>query len=197
MSALPNTYLSPEEYLAIERRSEYKSEYSNGEMFAMSGASLEHNRITVNLLSDVKRQLRSGSCEPFGSDMRVEVPLPRKYVYPDLSIVCGEPEFADSEFDTLVNPLVVFEVLSPSTERFDRGTKFVWYRRVSSLREYVLVSQAEPRVERFVRRGQEWVLTEATGLDAAIRLETVGCDLALADIYERVDFPEDCESAVE
>ena len=189
MSALPEPYLAPEEYLAIERKAAYKSEYSDGEMYAMSGASREHNRITVNLVRVIGNQLRGSSCEPFSADMRVRIPFPRRYVYPDLVVACGEAEFEDDELDVLLNPVLIIEVLSPSTENYDRGTKLGWYRRISSLREYVLVSQDSPHIERFVKRDEGWVLTDTDGIEAVVRLESIGCQLALADIYDRVVFP--------
>lgn len=190
MSALPESFLTTEEYLSIERKAEYKSEYSDGEMYAMSGASREHNRITVNLIRVVGNQLRGGSCEPFSGDMRVRIPFPRRYVYPDLVIACGEAEFEDDELDVLLNPVVVVEVLSASTESYDRSTKRSWYRRIESLREYVLVSQDSPHVERYVKRDEGWVLTDTDGLEATVRLESIGCELALSEIYDRVTFPQ-------
>ena len=190
MSAVPEPYLTPEEYLSIERKAEHKSEYSDGEMYAMSGASREHNRITVNLVRVVGNQLQGRPCEPFGADMRVRIPVIRRYVYPDLTVVCGEAEFEDDELDVLMNPVLVVEVLSPSTENYDRSTKFNWYRRIESLQEYVLVSQQMPRVERFVKRPEGWLFSDVDGLEATVRLESIDCTLALSDIYDRVTFPE-------
>jgi Uma2 family endonuclease len=188
MSALPESYLTPEEYLTIERKAEHKSEYSNGVMYAMSGASREHNRITVNLVRVVGNQLRGSSCEPFSADMRVRIPFPRRYVYPDLVVACGEAEFEDDELDVLLNPILVVEVLSASTESFDRTTKRAWYRRIESLREYVLVAQDSPHVERYVKRDEGWMLTDTEGLEATVRLESIGCELPLSEIYDRVTF---------
>ena len=190
MSALPESYLTPEEYLTIERKAEYKSEYSDGIMYAMSGASREHNRITVNLVRTVGNQLRGSSCEPFSADMRVRIPFPRRYVYPDLVVACGDAEFEDDELDVLLNPVLIVEVLSPSTEGYDRGAKLAWYRCIESLREYVLVSQDSPHVERYVKRDEGWVLTDTDGLEATVRLESIGCELALSEIYDRVTFAQ-------
>jgi Uma2 family endonuclease len=189
MSAVPQPYLTPEEYLSTERKAEYKSEYSDGEMYAMSGASREHNRITVNLVRVVGNQLRGSSCEPFSADMRVRIPYPHSYVYPDLVVTCGKADFEDEELDVLLNPVLVVEVLSSSTEKYDRGVKFSLYRRIESLREYVLVSQDMPHVERFVKRDEGWVLMDAEGLEATIRLESISCELSLAEVYDRVTFP--------
>jgi Uma2 family endonuclease len=189
MSAMPQSYLTPEEYLSLERMAEYKSEYSDGEMYAMSGASREHNRITVNLVRVIGNQLQGCPCEPFSGDMRVRIPYPRSYVYPDLAAVCEDAEFEDEGLDTLLNPVLIIEVLSSSTERYDRGAKFGLYRRIESLREYVLVSQETAHIERFVKREEGWVLSDTEGLEATLRLETVGCELALSDIYDRVTFP--------
>jgi Uma2 family endonuclease len=189
MSAVPEPYLSPEEYLAIERKAEYKSEYSDGEMYAMSGASREHNRITVNLVRVIANQLRGSSCEPFSADMRVRIPFPRRYVYPDLVIACEEAEFEDYERDVLLNPIVLIEVLSPFTETYDRTTKFGWYRRIESLKEYVLVSQDTAHIERYTKREEGWVLSDTDGLDAILSLASINCEIPLADIYDRVAFP--------
>jgi Uma2 family endonuclease len=189
MSGLPNSYLAPEEYLSLERKAEYKSEYSHGEMFAMSGASREHNPISLNIGSELRAQLRGRPCETYASDMRVRIAPPRRYLYPDVVVVCGDAEFEDESVDTLVNPTVIMEVLSGSTESYDRGTKFGWYRRIESLGEYVLISQDTPHVERFVKHEEGWVLIDAEGMEATLRLESLGCELALAEIYDRVTFP--------
>ncbi len=188
MSALPESYLTPEEYLTIERKAEYKSEYSDGEMYAMSGASREHNLISLNIASELRSQLRGSPCETYTSDMRVRITPPRRYLYPDVVVVCGDAEFDDDAVDTLTNPLVIVEVLSPSTENYDRTTKRAWYRRIESLQEYVLVSQDSPHVERYVKRDEGWALTDTDGLEATIRLESIGCELALSEIYDRVTF---------
>ena len=190
MSAVPESYLTPKEYLSIERKAEYKSEYSDGEMYAMSGASREHNLISLNFASELRAQLRGKPCETYTSDMRVRISPPRRYLYPDVVVACGEAEFDDDTVDTLVNPVLVVEVLSPSTENYDRSTKFNWYRRIESLQEYVLVSQNTPRVERFVKRAEGWMYSDVDGLNAAIHLESIDCELSLSEIYDRVTFPE-------
>lgn len=187
MASLPNYYLSPEEYLAIERRAEYKSEYLDGVMYAMSGASERHNLIVGNLVAEFNVQLRKTDCRVYPSDLRVRVPNSRRFFYPDVSVVCGETEFADEERDVVLNPIVVVEVLSESTAAFDRGKKFQSYQQIESLREYLLVSQDEFVVEHFLRQAENrWLYTKAGGLDETLALPSVNCRLALADIYGKV-----------
>jgi Uma2 family endonuclease len=181
---------SPEEYLALERKAEYKSEYLNGRIIAMSGASRWHNLIAGNLYRELSQQLRGRPCEAYTSDLRVKVSSTGLYTYPDITVACGDILFEDAEIDTLINPNVIVEVLSPSTEAYDRGEKFAHYRRLESLQEYVLVSQDRVRIEYYVRQGTQWVFSEASTLDETVRLGSIGCDLILRDIYEKVEFPE-------
>ena len=190
-TAPQRTRMTDEQYLAVERAAETKSEFFDGEMYAMSGASRWHSLLTVNLLARIHLQLEGSPCRIYNNDLRVQIESPRSYVYPDLVAVCGEPRFRDDAFDTLINPALIVEVLSPSTEAFDRGGKFARYRRLDSLKEYVLVSQDRALVERYRRRGEEWLLTEYRGLDAELELESVGCAVRLGDIYARVDLPVD------
>jgi Uma2 family endonuclease len=191
MSAQPLPRLSPEEYLAIERAAEFRSEYYDGAMYAMSGASHPHNVINVNLVRELSSALRKRGCFVVSSDARLRVSPGRVYTYPDIMAGCAPPKFADDQKDTLLNPALVIEVLSPSTEAHDRGYKFAQYRQLESIREYVLVSQSEPRVERFERQVDgRWVLAEHVGLDAICRFESVDCSIPLADIYENVAFGE-------
>ncbi len=191
MSTVPIPQLTPERYLEIERQASFKSEFYRGEMFAMSGASREHNQIAVNLIRNVSQRLLSGPCETYGSDMRVRVSKTGLYTYPDLSIACEKPLFVDDKGDTLLTPKVLFEILSDSTEKYDRGTKANHYRQIDSLQEYVLVSQSSPHVEVF-QRGTEgkWILSEARDLADSITLESIGIALPLSEIYLRVEFPE-------
>jgi Uma2 family endonuclease len=189
MSAVPEPYLSPKEYLSIERTAEYKSEYSDGEMYAMSGASREHNLITLNIGSELRSQLRGRDCETYTSDMRVRISPPRRYLYPDVVVTCSEAEFEDDAVDTLINPILTIKVLSPSTETYDRSTKMGWYRRIESLQEYVLVSQDTAHVERLTKLQDSWILTDIDGLDSTLPLASIGCELSLANIYERIIFP--------
>ena len=188
MSTQPVPFVSPEEYLEAERAASFKSEYVSGQIWAMSGASREHNTIAMNLSIAIGTALRGSPCQVFGSDMRVFIPDNETYVYPDLSVVCGEQQYADAYLDILLNPTVVIEILSPSTAHYDRTVKFIKYRRLSSLREYVLVHQDAPRVERFERIGDLWVDGEQEGLRAVMELASLGVPVSLADIYERVVF---------
>ena len=187
MSALPQRKLTPEEYLAIEREAEFKSEYYQGEMFAMAGASREHVTIMGNLSGIFYNALRGRPCQSFSSDMRVKVEETGLYTYPDISVACEDMDFEDSELDILTNPIVLIEILSKSTEGYDRGKKFELYRKLNSLKEYVLIAQDRPHVEVFVRNEEDkWILSETDDLADAIELESIECTLSLADIYERV-----------
>ena len=194
MSAVSKPYLTPVEYLALERRAETKSQYYRGEMFAMAGVSREHNLIGGNILAELHRQLRGRDCEVYGSDMRVKVSPTGLYTYPDLVVACGHPQFEDDELDTLLNPIVLFEILSPATADYDRGGKFAQYRRLPSLAEYVLVSQDRPLVEHYVRQAHDqWLLSEQAALSDALLLPSIGCQLPLAEIYLKVQFAPESE----
>ena len=196
MSTLPKNYITPEQYLEIDRQAERKSEYYRGAMFAMAGASWAHNLIVANLLGELGRQLRGGPCTPCPSDMRVRVSSTGLYAYPDALIVCGSPQFLDQDHNTLLNPTVIFEVLSPSTESYDRGTKAQLYRSLESLREHVLISSLHMSVEVFTRQSaNRWLLVPATQPDDVLEIESAACRLKLADIYEKVDF-SDTDSGV-
>src|SRR5204863_9107533 len=180
------------QYLALEREAEYKSEYINGQIYAMSGASKEHVTIAVNLTGELYTQLKGKPCSVYTSDMRVKVSPTGMYTYPDVSVVCGEHHFDDAQLDTLTNPTVIIEVLSPSTERFDRGDKFTHYRTLQSLSDYVLVAQDKMLVEHFVRsgeRGDQWIYIALSEPDQALNLASIGCNVALRDIYDKVEFP--------
>ena len=180
---------TPAEYLALERAAETKSEYLDGEIVAMTGASRPHNLISGNLFREVSQQLRGDGCEVYINDMRVKVSRTGLYTYPDVVAACPPILFEDAEVDTLLNPVVIVEVRSPSTQAYDRGRKFAQYRLLDSLREYVLIAQDEARIERYVRQGDLWVLSEMRGLDAVLPLGAIGCSVRLADIYERVNLP--------
>ena len=191
MTAVPRKKLTPAEYLAIERTAAFKSEYLNGEMFAMAGASPAHNVIKENLIGELYARLKGGPCRSYSSDQRVKVSATGLYTYPDIAIVCGPPEFDPDDPNTLLNPQVIIEVLSESTERYDRTTKFRHYQRIEPLREYILVAQDEPAVERFVRQTRwDWLFTPVAGLDATLELATVPARVALADVYAGVTFPD-------
>lgn len=188
MSAQPLPRLTPAEYLAQERAAEYRSEYLGGEVFAMAGANRHHNLISLNLGAELRAQLRRRPCEVYTNDMRVKVAPSGLYAYPDVVVACGKPAFEDSSVDTLLNPTVIFEVLSSSTEAFDRGEKFSHYRRLGSLTDYLLISQDRPRVEHYRRQeGGFWLFSEIEGLDARLVLESIGVELSLQEIYERVE----------
>jgi Uma2 family endonuclease len=189
MSHQPKTTcLTPEEYLSIERKAEYKRDYFDGEIYAMTGASREHNLITGNVYGELRQQLKGKPCEAYASDMRVRVPAARLYTYPDVVVVCGEPKFEDAHVDTLLNPTLIVEVLSRSTETYDRGKRSVYYRMIDSLAEYLLVEQDEYRIEQYVKQADgRWLLSEETSLEGSIDLASVECRLALSEAYDRVD----------
>ena len=189
MATQPKTHLTPEQYLEIERKAEFKSEYFQGEMFAMSGAREPHILIVANAVASLHQQLRRGPCRPLSNDMRVRVTPTGLYTYPDVVIVCAKPQFADDTFDTLLNPTVIIEVLSESTEAYDRGRKFEHYRPLESLAEYLLVSSERVSVERYTRQpDSSWNYIAKASLEDSLDLPSVGCHLALADLYEKVDF---------
>jgi Uma2 family endonuclease len=184
---------TPEQYLALERKAAYKSEYLHGRIYAMSGASRAHNLIALNIGSELRAQLKGRPCETYVGDMRVQVSLTGLYTYPDVSVACDEIRFEDAHNDTLLNPIVLIEVLAPSTEAYDRGDKFAHYRRLESLQEYVLIAQDKCRVERYLRQGDQWLLTEISDSDATLAMTTIACDIPLKEIYARVTFPEEPE----
>jgi len=181
--------MTPEQYLEIERKAEFKSEYYQGEMFAMSGARVPHLQIVSNTMGELHQQLRNRPCQPFSSDMRVCVAPVGLYTYPDVVVVCGELKLLDNTFDTLLNPTVIFEVLSESTEAYDRGRKFELYCSLESLAEYVMISSLRVGVERYTRQPDgSWKYISKTSLEDTIDLKSVDCHLRLADLYERVAF---------
>ena len=184
--------MTPAEYLAFERASEEKHEYLNGIVVAMSGAKRAHNLIALNLGSKIHQALKDKNCEGYPSEMRIFVPETGLYAYPDLVVACGQPEFQDDVLDTLLNPVLIVEILSDSTESYDRGLKFENYRSINSLREYILVSQNRPAVEKYVKHGDGfWLLSSAVGLDASIMLDSIECSLPLVEVYEKVKFEDE------
>jgi Uncharacterized protein conserved in cyanobacteria len=188
MSSPNPNFVTPGEYLDMERKSEIRNEYIAGRVFAMSGASRRHNLIAGNFYREVSSQMRGRACEAYIGDMRVKVSPTGMYTYPDVVAVCGEPRFEDTYIDTLLNPLVIVEVLSESTEAYDRGEKFAHYRRLDTLREYVLFAQDKVRVEHYLREGEQWILSEISDPDSALRLASIDCHVVLAAIYEKVEF---------
>jgi Uma2 family endonuclease len=188
MSTQPKTFLTPEQYLAVEREAPYKNEYHCGEMLAMAGAREGHNLVSTNTVREVSEQVRSRPCRVYGSDMRVGVG-PADYVYPDVSAVCGAPQFLDLTRDTLLNPNLIVEVLSPSTEAYDRGRKFELYQSIPSFTEYLLLASDRIHADLFVRQPSGfWLLRSFSALEDVLTLESVGCRLKLADLYEKIEF---------
>jgi Uma2 family endonuclease len=187
----PKVLLTPQEYLARERAADLRSEYFRGEMFAMAGARFEHTLIKDNIARESGIQLRGGPCRVVTSDLRVKVDATGLYTYPDVIVVCDEPQFEDDVRDTLLNPRVIGEVLSESTEKYDRGDKFAHYPKVPSIQEYVLVSQNRPLVERFVRQADgNWQYTSFDGLAETFAFASVPVKIPLAEIYRGVTFPD-------
>jgi Uma2 family endonuclease len=179
--------LTAEEYLAQERLASFKSEFYQGEVFAMAGARFEHNRVKENLARQLGNALEGSTCFPLSSDMRIHMPSTTLYTYPDIVIVCGEPAFTDEHRDVLLNPKVIVEVLSDSTEKYDRGAKFQQYQHIDSLREYILVSQNEARIECYVRQNQsKWLLSNYVGLSEQLVVSSVDVSTPLQAIYEGV-----------
>ena len=187
-SVAVQSHLTPAEYLALERKATTKSEYFEGQIYAMSGASRAHNLIVANLVSAFHVQLSERTCEVYANDMRVKVDATGLYTYPDVLVVCNEPHFEDTALETLLNPTVLLEVLSPSTEAYDRGEKFSHYRHLESLQEYILVAQNCIRVEHYLRQGQKWLLTEFNKLVDIVRLPSIACELSTRAIYAKVKF---------
>ena len=187
------TLFTPEEYIAQERKALHKSEYLSGQIFAMSGASRAHSLITSNISNRLYNQLMASDCEVHSSDMRVQ-PSPTAYFYPDVLVACGEPRFADDVFDTLLNPIVIVEVLSPSTAAYDRGEKFEHYQQLTSLQDYILVSQNRFCVEHYRRQGEQWEHTEFREPEEVLSLISIGCEIVLRDIYTRVTIADQPEA---
>ena len=193
MASLPaQTRFTSEEYITQERKALHKSEYLNGQIFAMSGASRAHSLITSNISNTLYNQLVASDCEVHSSDMRVQ-PSPIAYFYPDVVVACGEPRFEDDVFDTLLNPVVIVEVLSPSTAAYDRGEKFEHYQQFISLRDYILVSQHRFCVEHYRRQDQHSERTEFCASEDVMPLISIDCKISLRDIYTRVAVVEQKE----
>jgi Uma2 family endonuclease len=187
--ANPVHRLTEAEYLEIERRAPIKSEFLDGEMFAMSGGTSAHSLIAVNLMFALRTRLKGCPCRVYNSDMRIKVQPSGLYTYPDVSVACGEDAFADEHHDTLLNPTIIVEVLSDSREAYDRGKKFELYRQLPSLREYLLVNQHQPLVEQFVRQESgEWLLRAVAGLETKLTFPSISISLDMADVYTDVRF---------
>ena len=183
------TYLTPEAYLELERKAITKNEYVNGEILAMAGASFAHNFITLDTATYLNNQLMDGECQVAGTgDLRVKVSRTESYFYPDIVVVCGEPRAEDNTFDTLLNPTLIVEVLSVSTETYDKDEKFMHYRQIDSLQEYILISQDREQVVQYRRQEPEWISIEFRVLGDVVPLVSIGCELPLQHIYRRVKF---------
>lgn len=173
----------------MERKADTRSEYLDGEMLAISGGNRWHSLVKTNLSGELSTRLKTRPCEVYLSNQRVHIPATGLYTYPDVAVVCGEPRFEDEQLETLLNPRLLIEVLSPTTEDYDRGKKFEHYQSIDSLAECLLVHQTRPRVEHYVRQdGNQWLLTVFEGLEATAILPSLQCELALAEIYDKVVF---------
>lgn len=185
MSSQPTSFLTPEQYLEIENKADRKSEYCNGQMYAMAGASPRHVRLVTNIVYATEGRLRKRGCGAYAMDLRLRVRDTELYTYPDIMIVCGKPAISDTDPQAILNPIVIFEVISPSTEAWDRGEKFAHYRGIPSLREYLMVAQDRTRVEQYTRQadGITWTFTDTSDLAGVVRLSSVDCDLPVSEIY--------------
>jgi Uma2 family endonuclease len=180
-------YISQKDYLETERLALDKHEYYKGEVFAMSGASIAHNRIAVNCTIDIGQKLKGKDCQPYGSDLRIHIPKNTLFTYPDITIICGEIETTDDKFDTVTNPSVIIEILSTSTRNYDKGEKFTLYREIDSLQEYILIDSERIMVEKFIRNADNsWQLTEYKTIEQSFSISTVNIEMQLLDIYEGV-----------
>ena len=188
MASNPVTKVTEEEYLAIDRAAEVRSEFFDGEMFGMSGGSMRHARLQGNIYFELHNAPRGTDCQAFGSDFRVRVSPGRMHTYPDVTVVCGKPVLADERQDILLNPTVIVEVLSPSTEQYDRGVKFQYYRGIESLKDYLLVDQNQIRIGQYTRGdASTWTLRDYQRPEEELRIDSIGISLALQRIYDQVE----------
>jgi Uma2 family endonuclease len=189
MATNPKHFLTEEEYLEFELKSEFRHEFFQGEIFAMTGGRREHARIVMNLGTSLDSQLRGRNCNTYSENFRINVPVTGLYAYPDIVVTCGEEKLKENVFDTLLNPALIIEVLSESTEGYDRGLKFQNYQGIETLREYLLVSQFTPRIEHFIRQADSsWNYTEVHEISDSIKLPSIECALTLKDVYYNVEF---------
>jgi Uma2 family endonuclease len=190
MAAEPRSLISREAYLAMDSESDERHEYIAGEVFAMVGGSEPHGLIIGNLIAALHGPTRRRGCRIYPGEVRIAISAINIYTFPDVSLVCGQPQHEGSRRDIILNPKVVIEVLSPSTERYDRGQKFHFYQHIPTLDTYILVAQELPLIEQYVRQSdREWLYSAAHGLDAKLSLPTIECELALADVYDLIEFP--------
>ncbi|MEW6128263.1 MAG: Uma2 family endonuclease [Acidobacteriota bacterium] len=192
MSAkIEQQYYTPQEYLELERKAQDKSEFYFGEIFLMSGGNPEHSLISLNICSELRARLKGKNCRTFESNMKIGVPNSKLFSYPDGSVVCGEPRFRDNQGDVLMNPNLIIEVVSPSTEAFDRGKKFFQYQQIPTFTDYILVSQDEPRLEHYAKqKNGTWVLTMVEGLKGNLTIPALGCKVRLSEVYYQLTFPK-------
>ena len=181
-------FITPEEYLALEEKADHKSEYHDGEIFAMAGASVNHNQICVNLTSTFARLFGQKPCRVFMSDVRLHVQKSGLYTYPDVIVICGKVEYVPNRDDTITNPILIVEVWSDSTQAYDRGEKFAMYRQIPSLQEYVMIDQNRPYIEHFRREGHFWVLETLEQMEAILTLPSLNCEMPFSVIYERIEW---------
>ena len=191
MSSQPKLRYSVEEYLALDREADYKSEYVAGEIFAMGGASPKHVLITVNTAREFGNRLRDTNCQVYSADLRIQAEKGDAYHYPDIAVVCGKPEYMEGRKDTVTNPLVIVEVLSQATRSYDRGDKFASYRRIATLREYILIAQEACHIEHFVRTEGGWEFTEIDDCQANLIVPTLDIAIPLTEIYAKMELLED------
>ena len=180
--------ISPKEYLELEKNSEFKHEYFDGEIFAMVGAKRSHNIISSNIIGELRNGLKQTPCMVFSSDMRVKIEKIEKYTYPDIVLACDKMEFLEDELDSLINPVAIMEILSDSTEAYDRGLKFKHYQLIESLQEYILVSQYYCQVEKYIRnKDNSWNYTSFTDIEQTLKISSIKCELPLSEIYHKVE----------
>lgn len=188
MIAPTKRFITPEEYLALEEKADHKSEYSNGEMFAMAGGSVNHNQIAVNVTAAFSRLFAHKPSRVFMNDVRLHIKRSGLYTYPDVMIVCGKIEFIPGRDDMLLNPILIVEVWSDSTKEYDRGAKFAMYRQIPTLQEYVMIDQTQPYVEHYRRDGNFWVLETLEQMETVLALPSLECEIPLATMYEKVEW---------
>lgn len=192
MSAQPYEYLSLPEYFDLEATSDLKHEYYRGAIYAMTGASARHNLIVANIIGLLHSQLRRSACRVFPSNLRLKIEQTGLYTYLDVSIICGTLQFDAGRQDTVTNPIVLVEVLSPRTENYDRGKKFEHYRTIETLQEYIVVAQDRTHIEQYIRQADHrWLLVDFFTVDQIVRIEAIECDLPLADVYEYISFEDE------
>jgi len=186
---LQYNYISPEDYLQAERVAAEKHEYYRGEVFAMSGASLNHNDIFSNVFGELAAALNGSNCKPYGSDLRIHIPANTLYTYPDISVICGKTETTDDKLDTVTNPAVIIEILSATTRNYDRGNKFALYRQIPTLKEYILIDSENISVEQFSKTADvSWILTEYKNINSSFTIPALQLSLSLASIYKGLIF---------